>query len=138
MKEKLYHFYGTAIDKNGLPHIVTIVGKLTQQKENEIVIEDMQVNDEYGDKKYEGQFTYEKSKKIRRLTYAFSICHTDDVENFSEDKGIEIAKRRLTKFPLGKLETDTCTTLCDDQVKWILFGELKFIMDNIDDFIEKI
>ena len=56
---------------------------------------------------------------------------------YDENVGIEIAKRRIKTHPLGQLKTEMITSLCTDQVKFILFGELKYVMDNIDKFINE-
>lgn len=138
MKEKFYSMHGTAVDKNGEEHIVTIVGQYLKTKETDIVTENankvLKVND------YPNLFvdsailSVPQTKTVRTLTYAFSICHPDDI--FNEEIGVEIAKRRIKEFPLGQMKTDMITTLCPDQIKWILFGELKHVMDNIDKYIE--
>ena len=36
---------------------------------------------------------------------------------------------------MGQLSTTLVTTLCEDQIKLILFGELNYVIDNIDGFI---
>lgn len=136
MKQKFYHLVGKAIDADGLEHIVTIVGELT--KETELTTSFNRVNVENGDNITEGYIIYPSKNKVRRLRYAYSICHTDDIPHFNENVGIEIAKKRLNTQPLGELETHFKTTLCEDQIKLILFGELKHIMDNIDKFIDKL
>lgn len=138
MKEKFYSMHGTAVDKNGEEHIVTIVGQYLKTKETDMVTENankvLKVND------YPNLFvdsailSVPQTKTVRTLTYAFSICHPDDI--FNEEIGVEIAKRRIKEFPLGQMKTDMITTLCPDQIKWILFGELKHVMDNIDKYIE--
>lgn len=138
MKEKFYSMHGTAVDKNGEEHIVTIVGQYLKTKETDIVTENankvLKINN------YPNLFvdsailSAPQTKTVRTLTYAFSICHSDDI--FDEQIGIDIAKRRIKEFPLGQMKTDMITTLCPDQIKWILFGELKHVMDNIDKYIE--
>ena len=138
MKEKFYSMHGTAVDKNGEEHIVTIVGQYLKTKETDIVTENankvLKINN------YPNLFvdsailSAPQTKTVRTLTYAFSICHPSDI--FNEEIGVEIAKRRIKEFPLGQMKTDMITTLCPDQIKWILFGELKHVMDNIDKYIE--
>jgi hypothetical protein len=141
MKQKFYTMHGTAIDKNGEEHIVTMVGEYLQTKETEVISE--LANDvlkangcDFGlEFKDNAILSVPMTKKVRILTYAFSICHPDDI--FDENIGIEIAKRRIKEHPLGQLKTEMITTLCTDQVKFILFGELKYVMDNIDKFINE-
>ena len=79
------------------------------------------------------KITYPTKIKVRTLTYAVSICHPDDV--YDEEIGIEIAKKRINEKPMGQLSTTLVTTLCEDQIKLILFGELNYVIDNIDGFI---
>lgn len=134
MKEKFYTFNGKSKDKNGIEHIVTIVGKFTQEKVDEFVTKEINVEDEKKDNKYvKGLITYPVRKKKRTLTYAVSICHPDD--EFNEDEGIRIAKKRIEEKPLGQLQTTLVTTLCEDQINFILFGELNYVINNIDKFI---
>lgn len=134
MRPKYYSFYGSAIDSRGNEHIVTVVGEYTQTKEEEIKSEIVSVvNDNF--QNVDGVLTYPQTKKHRTLTYSYSICHPDD--NFNEELGVELAKKRLRHRPLGKLETDMVTSLCKDQIKLILFGELHYIIENIEKFLPK-
>ena len=86
-------------------------------------------------KSLNGVLTYPTKVKTRTLTYAVSICHPDD--EFDEELGVEIAKKRLNEKPLGQLSTTLVTTLCEDQIKLILFGELNYVINNIDRFISE-
>lgn len=138
MKQKFYHMFGRAIDSNGHEHIVTIVGEYTKQKVYKPVLADDGFVALDNNKTANAILIYKEPQKVRKLRYAYSICHTDDIEQFDEAFGVEIAKRRIKDNPLGELETTFKTTLCDDQIKIILFGELKHIIDNIDTFIERI
>ena len=141
MKQKFFSMHGTAVDKNGEEHIVTMVGEYLQTKEVEVVTETannvmktFNVNNIINFKD-DAILSVPVTKKVRILTYAFSICHSDDI--FDEQIGIDIAKRRIKTHPLGQLKTEMITSLCTDQVKFILFGELKYVMDNIDKFINE-
>lgn len=130
MKSKVYKMFGKAIDSNGLEHIVTIVGEFTKSKDETLVSKECQVNG------IDGCVAFIPLKNtIRTLRYAISICHTDDLSNYDENLGVKLAKKRLKTRPLGELTTKFKTSLCDDQIKLILFGELKHVMDNIDKFI---
>ena len=140
MKQKFYSMHGTAVDKNGGEHIVTIVGEYLQGKETKMLSmtanQVMKDNGIYGMPfKDDAIITVPYKQKTRTLTYAFSICHPDDI--FDEELGVEIAKRRIKEQPWGQLKTEMITTLCEDQINFILFGELKYIMDNIDKFIDR-
>lgn len=134
MKQKFYSMYGTAVDRYGDEHIVTIVGEFTQEKVEHFNTTEVNVEDEkIPNKVTKGILTYPTKVKTRTLKYAFSICHQDD--EFDEELGIEIAKKRIAKKPLGELTTTLVTTLCEDQIKLILFGELNYVINNIDSFI---
>lgn len=136
MKQKFYSMYGTAIDQYGDEHIVTIVGEFIQEKTEVTINKEVNVEDDFKPNKYtKGVLTYPTKVKTRTLTYAVSICHPDD--EFDEELGVEIAKRRINQKPLGQLSTTLVTTLCDDQIKLILFGELNYVIDNIDHFINE-
>ena len=134
MPKKLYSMHGTAQDANGNPHVVTIVGQFETTKTPVVKYEDVIV-DVSPTKNVEGKLVYETKQPIRKLTYAYSICHPDD--KFDEQTGINIAKRRIKSSPMGELTTKYVTSLCKDQIELILFGELKFILDNIDMFLDK-
>lgn len=137
MKQKFYHLVGKAVDANGLEHIVTIVGEYTKGTEEFPEIANVGVERKENNM-VDGLLIFPNKRKVRRLRYAYSICHTDDLSRYDEELGVELAKRRIKNNPLGELETTFKTSLCDDQIKLILFGELKHIMDNVDKFIEKL
>ena len=136
MKQKFYSMYGTAVDLYGDEHIVTIVGEYIQEKVEKVVTEEINVEDEFKPHKVtKGMLAYPTKVKTRTLTYAVSICHPED--EYDEEIGMEIAKRRIKEKPLGQLSTTIMTTLCDDQIKLILFGELNYVINNIDKFISE-
>jgi len=47
MKQKFYSMYGTAIDRYGDEHIVTIVGEFIQEKVETCVTTEVNIEDEY-------------------------------------------------------------------------------------------
>lgn len=131
MSRKIYSMYGTAVDKNGQNHVVTIVGEYTNKKENKYIGEELEV-EHYG--KNTTGFAFIPTKQmVRTLRYAYAICNPED--KFDEQEGIRIATKRIKTNPLGELQTKYVTSLCKDQIELILFGELKYIMENIDKFI---
>lgn len=141
MKPKFYSMYGTAVSKDGEEHIVTIVGRFTQEKETIVVSENandvlkLVGVDELAQLKDDAILSVPMTRKVRTLTYAYSICHSDDI--FDEEVGVNIAKRRIKSNPLGELKTEMVTSLTKDQINGILFWELNYIIKNIDEFIEK-
>lgn len=128
MKNKVFHIYGTAVDKDGEEHVVTMVGELTKTKEKAL-----EESENHGD-----SITLKcKTRWTRTLKYGFSICHTSDLNDFNEELGVQIGLRRARTSPLGELTTTRVTTLCDEQVKMILLGELQYVVKNIDKYIKK-
>lgn len=136
MGKKYYSMWAKAVDNQGETHIVTIVGELSKYTRLNTVTEQVDVMVS-PNKTTNGLAIFDKAEKVRELKYSYAICHPHDVEVFNEERGVELAKSRLNK-PLGLLTTTFKTTLCDDQVRIILMGELKHIVDNIDHFIEKL
>lgn len=134
MKEKIYSMHETAVDKDGLKHEVTIVGVCKQQKEYEMVFKNVQVPVKEN-KNVVGQLSFLKPSMKRNLKYGFSICHSDDT--FDEEIGKKLALKRAKTTPMGEMETKLITTLCKDQIKTILRGELTYIINNIDKYVKK-
>lgn len=133
MKEKIYTSFTTAIDKKGDAHQVVIVGVYNQKKTSRLVEREVivPVNE---NKNVDGILVYDKPEMKRTLKYAFAICHPDD--KFNLEIGKKIATKRAKKSPMGMLETTLITSLCKDQIKLILDGELQYIVKNIDKFLE--
>ena len=134
MKEKNYVSFTTAIDKKGDAHQVVIVGVYNQKKTVRLIEKGVTVpiNDK---KNVDGALVYYKPEVKRTLAYAYAICHPDD--KFNLEVGKKIATKRAKKSPMGLLETTLITSLCKDQIKLILDGELQYIVKNIDKFLEK-
>ena len=79
MKQKFYSMYGTAVDRFGEEHIVTIVGEYTQEKVETEVTKEVDMEDDFKPTRMvKAKITYPTKIKIRTLTYAVSICHPDD------------------------------------------------------------
>ena len=130
MSKKTFSMYGTAVSADHREHVVTIVGLYEQGKRTvEECSDPFKLNGEVI------KLISCKSNLHRELKYGISICHPED--DFVEEIGIRKAMKRAKKNPLGKLTTDMRTTLCEDQCKLILFGELQHVIKNIDHYIEK-
>lgn len=127
---KIFSMWAEAFDVNGGKHIVTIVGEFTQKNVPTTEVH----RDTNGN--VVATTLVESKKKERSLMYACSICHPDDT--FNEEVGKHVALRRVRKNPMGGMTTDMITTLCEDQCKLILFGELQHVVNNIDHYIEKL
>ena len=134
MPKKIYKMHGTATDSQGQKHIVTMIGRFETLKEERVVEDDVDVL-LTPTKSTKGTIYYPVKRPIRKLTYAYSICHPEDT--YDEAVGESIATRRLDTDPMGELTSKYVTCLCKDQIELILFGELKFVMANIDRFTSK-
>lgn len=136
MSKKLFTMTDTATDANGLTHTITMIGKFESKKEKVDTILDVQLAmDVNPNKSYETSVIYKRDVPMRTLTYAYSICHPDD--SFDEATGVALATRRLKTDPMGELKSKFVTCLCKDQIETILRGELNYIVNNIDKFINK-
>lgn len=133
MKEKIYSLYSSAIDKKGLKHEIVMVGIYNQVKSDEVVTRKVLVPVKEN-KNITGTLTFSKPEIKRNLKYAFAICHPTDV--FNKEQGKKLAIKRARKNPMGEMETKLITTLCKDQIKHILKGEMNYVVKNIDKFIE--
>ena len=134
MSKKIFSMHDTALDKEGVQHEVTIVGVYTNKNEHECKGKEVNIELEDG-KIVQGFLTIPKKQRMRTLRYAYAICNPED--KFDEQEGIKIATKRTKTNPLGELKTHFITSLCKDQIEHILQGELKYIINNIDKFIEK-
>ena len=65
----------------------------------------------------------------------YAICHPDD--EFNEEIGINLAKRRIETDPIGTIESYNVTMLNDDQNEMMVLIELAHIIKNIDKYIGK-
>lgn len=134
MKQELFSAHGAAIDKNGDVHVVTVVGVLETWRErvvNNDVVKYVNLN---GNEREGVLLTSNKVLK-KKLTMSFSICHPMD--EFDENVGIGIAKRRIKEGrTLGTLETTCLTMLHENSIEAILKAELKTLIDNIENLKE--
>ncbi len=133
VKTKFYHIYGNAKDKNGIDHVVTVVGKYEQRRQKTEIKEDVQV--ETKPKCFvNGELRYSIKMLSRKLTLGVSICHPSD--EFNEETGVEIAKSRIEKHQdLGTIMTNDVTMLTEDAIMAELLVKLQHITENIDEYI---
>lgn len=123
---KIYTAYGTATDKNGVDHVVTVVGELT--KERKSIFEVTQVS-------HNQELTTHRRITERKLTFGHSICNPED--EFNEEEGIRVAKRRVRKNPNGSLYSTDTTMLTEDACNMYVIHKLMYIIQHIDKFIER-
>lgn len=133
MKPKFFHFSKAFNDTEGKMRVVTIVGKVEKIKDNKLDATELNPDANTTIFKY-----VEKKQFLRKLTYAYSICHPEDFDNFNEEIGIKLATRRVETNPLGEMWSHKITTLTKQQIEVILRGELDFIGENIDKFIDAV
>lgn len=134
MKTKFYSMYASCEDSKGAKHTVTVVGKLEQTRERQMVQEVVPVEVKEGSF-VDGVLTYPSNKLLsRKLTLGVSICHPHDI--FDENIGIEIAKKRIERGQdLGSIETSDVTMLTEDAIMGEILVKLNHIVENIDDFL---
>lgn len=139
-KVKYFDIHGQAANGS----VITIVGKVETGTVHHEITEGVPVqlsnNSTVG-----GSLTYQIKRFHRTLTIGLSICNSKD--EFDENEGIRIAKKRIEKGNnVGIVETDNVTMLTDDQVIALLFAKLTYFSAHVDkaiklvnaNFIEKI
>ena len=133
MKTKIYHLFADAIDKDGEKHVVTVVGKFTQNYVPKEVTQEVPVEVKPGSV-VKGKLTFNKRTLHRTLTVGISICHP--LDEFDEEFGIELAKARIEKGQdAGTIETNDVTMLTEDLIMCELIGKLTYVVNNIDDYL---
>ena len=134
MKTKIYHLYADAYDESGEKHVVTVVGKFTQNYVPKEVTQDVPVEIKPGSF-VNGKLSFNKRTLHRALTVGVSICHP--LDEFDEEFGVELAKARIEQGKdAGTIETNDVTMLTEDLIMAELVGKLSYICANIDNYIE--
>lgn len=133
LKTRFFHLYGNAQGLDGKNHVVTVVGKLEQGTEKKEFNDQIPVEVKPGSF-VNGELKYARKFFKRKLTIGASICHP--LDEFDEEKGIEVAKARIAAGNnLGVLETNSVTMLTDDAILAELFVKLSYMTENIDDYL---
>ena len=132
VRVKYFHVYGIA--KTGRKkHVVTVVGKFEQSRENTEVTEIVDVETKPTNF-VKGELKYKVKQMKRRLTLGMSICHPSDT--FDEEVGVEIAKARIEKgYDLGSIETTNVTMLTEDAIMAELVTKLNHVVENIEKYL---
>lgn len=132
VRVKYFHVYGIA--KTGRKkHVVTVVGKFEQSRENTEVTEIVDVETKPTNF-VKGELKYKVKQMKRRLTLGMSICHPSDT--FDEEVGVEIAKARIERgYDLGSLEATNVTMLTEDAIMAELVTKLNHVIENIEKFL---
>lgn len=132
---KFYHVYGKTKTDDGKEHVVTVVGKFEQTRNQEEVKEVVDV-ETLPNIYVKGDLTYKVKQLKRKLTLGVSICHP--LDDFDEEVGVEIAKKRIeNRQDVGSLETSNATMLTEDAIIAELVTKLNWIMSNISDYISE-
>ncbi len=133
MKTKYFSLWAYAIDANGEKHIVTVVGKFTQNWVPKQVTQEVPVEVKPGST-VTGKLTFNKRTLHRTLTVGVSICHP--LDKLDEAFGVELAKARIESGPdAGTIETNDVTMLTEDLIMCEILGKLSFICNHIDNYI---
>ena len=132
VRVKYFHVYGIA--KTGRKkHVVTVVGKFEQSRENTEVTEIVDVETKPTNF-VKGELKYKVKQMKRKLTLGMSICHPSDT--FDEEVGVEIAKARIEKgYDLGSIETTNVTMLTEDAIMAELVTKLNHMIENIEKYL---
>lgn len=132
---KYYSVYGKAVDSDGEERYVTIVGKFEQTREQQFT-QDVVPVEVKPNTFINGVLTYKEKKLRRSLTLSLAICHPTD--EFSEEEGIKVGKRRIKDGQvLGTVETSDITMLTEDAIYGELLVKLNYVIEHIDDYIQK-
>lgn len=133
MKTKYYHLYNKCKDSEGKEHVVTVVGKFTQDYEPKEITQEVPVEVKPGSF-VKGKLSFNKKTLHRKLTVGISICHP--LDEFDEEFGVELAKARIEKGQdAGTVETHDVTMLTEDLVMAELLGKLMYVCKEIDSYI---
>jgi hypothetical protein len=133
MKTKNYSLWAEAIDANGEKHIVTVVGKFTQNYVPKQITQEVPVEVKPGTY-VNGKLTFNKRTLHRTLTLGVSICHP--LDKFDEAFGVELAKARIERGQdAGTIETNDVTMLTEDLIMCEILGKLSYICNNIDSYL---
>lgn len=133
MKVKYYNLHNTCKDSNGEEHVVTVVGKFTQDYEPKEIKQEVPVEVKPGTI-VKGELKYNKKTLHRTLTVGISICHPMD--EFDEEFGVELAKARIERGEdAGKIETNDVTMLTEDAITAELLAKLTYVCSRINEYI---
>ena len=133
-KIRFYHLYADAYDKDGVKHVVTVVGKFTQNYVPKEITEEVPVEIK-PNSFVRGKLTFNKRTLHRVLTVGVSICHP--LDEFDEEFGIELAKARIERGEdAGTIETNDVTMLTEDAINAELLTKLVYITSHIDDYLQ--
>ena len=133
MKTKYYHLFAECKDKDGGLHVVTVIGKFTQNYVPKQITQEVPVEVKPGST-VTGKLTFNKRTLHRTLTLGVSICHP--LDKFDEAFGVELAKARIERGQdAGTIETNDVTMLTEDLIMCEILGKLSYVSNHIDDYI---
>ena len=134
MKANIYSTTREVVDKQGLKHVITVVGALTRERKKIDHISDAYI--ELGKKSVlKGTLNFKEKRLSKSLVMAMSICHPHDI--FDKEIGIKLATSRLKKNNIGKVETASLSMLDSNMVSAMIESKAEYIADNLDKFLPK-
>ena len=133
MKQKEFTMHGTAVDKNGQRHEITVVGLFKQPKMASEIVSKTPIQIGKKTDVVQGECTYKKMVSYRTFRVAYSICNPED--KFDEEYGIKRAMKRIDKNPVYELTSFHFSALNDDMCHMLLLNEIMHISKNIDKYI---
>lgn len=134
MKEKFYSMNAKVTDKDGNERVITVVGQFINTREKIEVEKDVKTTNFKGNA-IDAKISFKEKTLLKTFTMACSICCPTDT--FDEEKGIEIAKKRLKTNPIGTLVSSDFSMLNPDMCNILLLNELKYIATNLDKVIAR-
>ena len=131
-KIKTYSVTKDVADKNGNIYKIFVYGEVVEDNALEGV-EVRRVSYQHGSKKVVSDSTEDSiilplgdnCSPVKKLNFGFAICAPED--EFNEEKGIEIARKRFSKSPIT---TQDCRFLKKDMVEAILNQTAEYVAEH--------
>ena len=73
-----------------------------------------------------------RTHKFKELRIGYSICHPDDVNDYSEEFGVHLAKKRCWSRPMSILQSPYLGEFREDLVTAILKAKADYIVSSIE------
>lgn len=108
---------------------VTVVGVVDTDRVTVCTSEVGEYND--GPRVRQTTVDLKRRYKFKELRIGYSICHPDDVNEYNEERGIRIARKRCWTRPMSILQSPYLGEFREDLVTAILKAKADYIVDSI-------
>lgn len=132
-RQKIYHIDGIVKGEDGVQRHVVLVGKMVEEDVMNNETANITLVEKKTRKNVNAVAFVQRKVRQKKLTIGLSICHPAD--DFDIEKGIEIAKSRAKKQPIGSISTTDWNMLQDDMCMGILLVQLAHVSENIDKYL---